>query len=153
MPMRHGVRLATSPHHVANHTRVVKILAPPAPHHTLVGQWLHDFLNFATTWLPVFFILILALTAWLLWRMVGMMPRIKPVNLARKSSDETTWDDVAGVEEVRGELMEVVDLLNIEEAQEKLVSDTPKGLILFATPCPGKTLHAIAIALEAVANF
>jgi len=151
--MRHGVRLATSPHHVANHTRVVKILAPPAPHHTLVGQWLHDFLNFATTWLPVFFILILALTAWLLWRMVGMMPRIKPVNLARKSSDETTWDDVAGVEEVRGELMEVVDFLKDPKRFEQLGAKTPKGLLLYGPPGTGKTLLAKAVAHESGANF
>src|SRR5581483_8904050 len=153
MPMRHGVRLATSPHHVANHTRVVKILAPPAPHHTLVGQWLHDFLNFATTWLPVFFILILALTAWLLWRMVGMMPRIKPVNLARKSSDETTWADVAGVEEVRGELMEVVDFLRDPKRFERLGAKVPKGLLLYGPPGTGKTLLAKAVAHESGASF
>jgi cell division protease FtsH len=147
------VRLATSPHHAADHTRIVKILAPVGPHHTLVGQWLHDFLNFATTWLPVFFVLILALTAWLLWRMVGMMPRIKPVNLARKSSDETTWDDVAGVEEVRAELMEVVDFLKEPKRFERLGAKTPKGLLLYGPPGTGKTLLAKAVAHESGANF
>ena len=77
----------------------------------MVGHWFHDAANFATTWLPLAFFLMLLLVAWLLWRTIGMMPRIKPVNLAEKARTQTTWDDVAGVEEVRAELMEVVEFL------------------------------------------
>jgi cell division protease FtsH len=157
MPMSLAMRLAAalSPHHAhkAGHVPTVHVKLPPLPHHTLVGQWLHDFLNFATTWLPVFFVIILALTAWLLWKMVGMMPRIKPVNLARKANSETTWDDVAGVEEVRAELMEVVDFLSDPKRFERLGAKTPKGLLLYGPPGTGKTLLARAVAHESGANF
>src|SRR2546430_2431876 len=76
------------------------------PHHSLLGGWLHDLASNASTYLPIFFILILSVTAWLLWRMAGAMPRTKPQNMATKGSSSTTWNDVAGVEEVRAELEE-----------------------------------------------
>ena len=150
--MRHEVRLAASPHHVANNTRVVHVVVA-GPHHTLVGQWLHDFLNFATTWLPVFFLLILGITAWLLWKAVGLMPRTKPANLATKGNSTTTWEDVAGVEEVRAELMEVVDFLREPERFESLGAKVPKGLLLYGPPGTGKTLLAKAVANESGASF
>ena len=82
-----------------------------SPHHTMVGQWLHDLLGFVETWLPIFFVLILVFVGWVLWKVAGSMPRTKPQNMATKGSSSTTWADVAGVEEVRAELMEVVDFL------------------------------------------
>ena len=52
------MRQAASPvKHHAVPPRVVTINDATEPHHTLVGQWLHDVLNFATTWLPLFFVL------------------------------------------------------------------------------------------------
>jgi len=123
------------------------------PHHSLVGQWLHDLLNFATTWLPVFFILVLAITAWLLWKVAGSMPRTKPQNMATKGSSSITWADVAGVEEVRSELMEVVDFLRDPKRYERLGAKVPKGLLLYGPPGTGKTLLAKAVAHESGANF
>jgi cell division protease FtsH len=156
MPMSLGVLLAAALSHAHHHvpdTRTVTIKTAPPPHHTLVGLWLHDVLNFATTWLPVFFVLVLAMTAWLLWKMVGMMPRVKPLNLAQQANSQTTWDDVAGVEEVRAELMEVVDFLRDPKRFERLGAKTPKGLLLYGPPGTGKTLLAKAVAHESGANF
>src|SRR5947209_4955642 len=68
------------------------------PHHTMVGQWLASFRDFASAWLPVFFIVVLGFTAYLLWRLMGSMPRTKPQNMATQGSSTTTWDDVAGVD-------------------------------------------------------
>jgi cell division protease FtsH len=153
MPMMRAMRLAAaaSPHH-AQKAHLPKIVLL-TPHHTLVGQWLHDVLNIATTWLPLAFLLILVLTAWLLWRMAGMMPRIKPLNLAKGARSQTTWEDVAGVEEVRAELMEVVDFLRDPKRFERLGAKTPKGLLLYGPPGTGKTLLAKAVAHESGANF
>jgi cell division protease FtsH len=123
------------------------------PHHTLVGQWLHDIAGYASTYLPVFFILILTVTAWLLWRMAGAMPRTKPKNMATKGSSTTTWADVAGVEEVRAELEEVVDFLRDPKRFEALGARVPKGLLLYGPPGTGKTLLAKAVAHESGANF
>ena len=60
------------------------------PHHTLVGQWLADLRDFASSWLPLFFIVVLGFTAFLLWRLLGSMPRTKPQNMATKGSSTST---------------------------------------------------------------
>ena len=50
----------------------------------MVGHWFHNAADFATTWLPLAFFAILILTAWLLWKTVGMMPRVKPTHIGRE---------------------------------------------------------------------
>jgi cell division protease FtsH len=119
----------------------------------MVGDWFHSAADFATMWLPLAFFAILVLTAWLLWKTVGMMPRVKPAHMDSRSKSAVTWDDVAGVEEVRGELMEVVDFLRDPGRFERLGAKTPKGLLLYGPPGTGKTLLAKAVAHESGANF
>src|SRR5246500_2269636 len=119
----------------------------------MVGHFFHNLADFATTWLPLAFFAILVLTAWLLWKTVGMMPRVKPTQIDSKSKSSVTWADVAGVEEVRAELMEVVDFLRDPERFEKLGARVPKGLLLYGPPGTGKTLLAKAVAHESGANF
>ncbi len=119
----------------------------------MVGHWFQTAANFATTWLPLAFFGILVLTAWLLWKTVGMMPRIKPTHLDSGAKSHTTWADVAGVEEVRAELMEVVDFLRDPKRFERLGAKVPKGLLLYGPPGTGKTLLAKAVAHESGANF
>src|SRR5260370_41234650 len=97
----------------------------------MVGHWFHNAADFATTWLPLPFFAIRILTAWLLWKTVGMMPRIKPTHLDSRAKSHTTWDDVAGVEEVRAELMEVVDFLRDPKRFERPGAQVPKGLLLY----------------------
>ena len=86
-------------------------------------------------------------------RLIGSMPRTKPQNMATKGSSTTTWDDVAGVEEVRAELKEVVDFLRDPKRFERLGAQVPKGLLLYGPPGTGKTLLAKAVAHESGANF
>src|SRR2546427_9085634 len=119
----------------------------------MVGHWFQTAANFATTWLPLAFFGILVLTAWLLWKTVGMMPRIKPTHVDSGAKSHTTWADVAGVEEVRAELMEVVDFLRDPKRFERLGAKVPKGLLLYGPPGTGKTLLAKAVAHESGANF
>jgi cell division protease FtsH len=119
----------------------------------MVGNWFHQAADFATTWLPLAFFAILVLTAWLLWRTVGMMPRVKPQHMDSRSKSAVSWDDVAGVEEVRAELMEVVDFLRDPRRFERLGAKTPKGLLLYGPPGTGKTLLAKAVAHESGAQF
>jgi cell division protease FtsH len=119
----------------------------------MVGDWFQSLADFATTWLPLAFFGILVLTAWLLWKTVGMMPRVKPQHQNSKSKSSVSWDDVAGVEEVRSELMEVVDFLRDPKRFERLGAKTPKGLLLYGPPGTGKTLLAKAVAHESGANF
>jgi cell division protease FtsH len=119
----------------------------------MVGNWFQSAADFATQWLPLAFFAILILTAWLLWKTVGMMPRIKPSHTDSRSKSSTTWEDVAGVEEVRAELMEVVDFLRDPKRFERLGASVPKGLLLYGPPGTGKTLLAKAVAHESGANF
>jgi len=119
----------------------------------MVGDFFHSLSDFATTWLPLAFFGILVLTAWLLWKTVGMMPRVKPQAQNAKSKSSVSWADVAGVEEVRSELMEVVDFLREPKRFERLGAKTPKGMLLYGPPGTGKTLLAKAVAHESGANF
>src|SRR6476660_7297726 len=119
----------------------------------MVGHWIHSAADFAVTWLPLSFFGILVLTAWLLWKTVGMMPRVRPTHMDSRSKSAVSWDDVAGVEEVRAELMEVVDFLRDPRRFERLGAKTPKGLLLYGPPGTGKTLLAKAVAHESGAQF
>ena len=123
------------------------------PHHSFVGQVFHDAISYASLVLPLVFVLVLIVTVWLLWRLAGSMPRTKPQNMATKGSSSTTWNDVAGVEEVRTELEEVVDFLRDPKRFEALGAQVPKGLLLYGPPGTGKTLLARAVAHESGANF
>src|SRR5262249_45697307 len=66
---------------------------------------------------------------------------------------QTSWSDVAGVEEVRGELMEVVEFMREPKRFQALGAKVPKGLLLYGPPGTGKTLLAKAVAYESGANF
>ena len=119
----------------------------------MVGDWFHAINDFATTWLPVALFLLLILMAWLLWRTVGMMPRVKPANMTHGAKSKTSWADVAGVEEVRHELMEVVEFMQDPKRFQRLGAKVPKGILLYGPPGTGKTLLAKAVAHESGANF
>src|SRR6476660_10091978 len=119
----------------------------------MVSDWLHSAADFATTWLPLAFFLLLIVLAWILWKTVAMMPRTKPANIGHGAKSHTTWEDGAGVEEVRGELMEVVEFMQYPKRFEQLGAKVPKGLLLDGPPGTGKTLLAKAVAFESGANF
>jgi cell division protease FtsH len=118
-----------------------------------VGHWFTDAANFANSYLGLAFVVLIAFMCWVLWKTMGMMPRTTPANLVRGSKSKTSWSDVAGVEEVRGELMEVVDFMREPKRFERLGARVPKGLLLYGPPGTGKTLLAKAVAFESGANF
>ncbi|MFP3960137.1 MAG: ATP-dependent zinc metalloprotease FtsH, partial [Spirochaetaceae bacterium] len=66
---------------------------------------------------------------------------------------KTTFDDVAGLQSAKTEVMEIVDYLKHPEDYESLGARTPKGVLLVGPPGTGKTLVARAIAGEADAPF
>ncbi|MBJ7596157.1 MAG: ATP-dependent zinc metalloprotease FtsH [Candidatus Dormibacteraeota bacterium] len=65
----------------------------------------------------------------------------------------TTFADVAGIDEVRAELLEVVDFLREPGKYERLGGTVPKGVLLVGAPGTGKTLLARAVAGEAGVPF
>ena len=64
-----------------------------------------------------------------------------------------TFADVAGIEEVKQELVEVVDFLRHPERYRRLGATVPKGVLLIGVPGTGKTLLARAVAGEAGVPF
>jgi cell division protease FtsH len=66
---------------------------------------------------------------------------------------KTTFADVAGVEEAKTELMEVVDFLRNPKKYQRLGGRIPKGVLLVGPPGTGKTLLARAVAGEADVPF
>ena len=64
-----------------------------------------------------------------------------------------TFDDVAGVEEVKEELKEIVDFLRNPRRFQKIGARIPRGVLLYGPPGTGKTLLAKAIAGEAKVPF
>src|SRR5512138_1220726 len=64
-----------------------------------------------------------------------------------------TFDDVAGIDEARGELQEIVEFLKSPDRFRRLGGKIPKGVLLMGAPGTGKTLLAKAVAGEAGVPF
>ncbi|MFF4453956.1 ATP-dependent zinc metalloprotease FtsH [Streptomyces goshikiensis] len=75
----------------------------------------------------------------------------KPVELA--GAKRTTFEDVAGIDEVKGELNDVVDFLRNPRQYQRLGARMPGGVLLAGPPGTGKTLLARAVAGEAGVPF
>ena len=69
------------------------------------------------------------------------------------SHNRVTFDDVAGADEVKEELAEVVDFLKKPQKFKSIGAKIPKGVLLFGPPGTGKTLLARAVAGEAGVPF
>ncbi len=76
-----------------------------------------------------------------------------PAKRHDKSKQRTTFDEVAGLENAKAELQEIVEFLKSPEKFEKLGGKIPKGVLLNGPPGTGKTLLARAVAGEAGVPF
>ena len=116
-------------------------------------DWVYAFREGVAAWLPVILATMLILTTYILWRMLQIMPRVKAAPISPNSDSSITWDQVAGIEEARAELEEVVDFLRNPKRFEELGARVPKGILLHGPPGTGKTLLAKAVANESGASF
>jgi len=73
--------------------------------------------------------------------------------LRADTSAKVTFDDVAGIDEVKEDLGEIIDFLKNPTKYTRLGGRIPKGVLLLGPPGTGKTLLARAIAGEAVVPF
>src|SRR5919197_990384 len=109
--------------------------------------------EFVVNWWPLLGLTFYILLLYVFWRMLQLMPRVKPAEVDTRSKQAVTWADVAGVDEVRAELQEVVDFLKNPRRFEQLGARVPKGILLYGPPFTGKTLLAKAAAHESGAHF
>jgi cell division protease FtsH len=109
--------------------------------------------DFANNWQSVFAILFMGALIFVLWRTLRLMPQTKPVQLKPEANLEVGWEDIAGVDEAKNELREVVEFLREPKQFSRLGAKVPRGILLHGPPGTGKTLLAKAVAHESRAQF
>jgi cell division protease FtsH len=110
----------------------------------------YELQTFLGLYLPAIF---LGVIVYFMWRTLKLMPRTKPQEISPRSKAAVTWADVAGVDETKEELREVVDFLSDPKRFKALGAKVPKGILLHGPPGTGKTLLAKAVAHESGAQF
>jgi len=115
-----------------------------------------------TVWLDLLFALVLAMPVFivlfllacsLLQRQQNPFSPGKKAKIMRKDTSATTFADVAGVDEAKDDLVEMVELLKRPQQLQRLGGKLPRGILLVGPPGTGKTLLARAVAGEAGVPF
>jgi ATP-dependent metalloprotease FtsH len=102
----------------------------------------------------IFFIWVLLLAFRFFGPKGGGLPFGAKAGVLRTNTDvKTKFKDVAGMEEVKQELIEIVDFLKDSKKYLKVGARIPKGVLLYGSPGSGKTLLARAVAGEAGVPF
>jgi cell division protease FtsH len=151
------VTQAAPTHAAAGHASVQTALAHASTVPLSTGgshmSFAQEIQNWATNWEPVVAILFFTALVFMMWRMLKVMPRIKPQRIKPASNQSVTFADIAGVDEAKAELQELVEFLREPKSFHALGAKVPKGVLLHGPPGTGKTLLAKAVANESGAQF
>ena len=109
--------------------------------------------EFVLSWWPLLVITFYVALIYLFWRILQVMPRVKPVPVDANQNTQIGWDEIAGADEAKAELHEIVEFLRDPNRFERLGAHVPKGMLLYGPPGTGKTLLAKAAANQSGAKF
>jgi cell division protease FtsH len=114
------------------------------------------YMNILISWFPM--ILLLGIWIFFMRQMQGGGGKAlsfgkSKARLMNEAKNKTTFKDVAGVDEAKEELHEIIEFLKEPQKFNKLGGKIPKGVLLIGPPGTGKTLLARAIAGEANVPF
>src|SRR5256714_13574025 len=109
-----------------------------------------DMQTFMLHWVPILFMGVLCISVLMLMR---YMPKTKPVEIKPEKAPSLGWSEIAGADEAKEELREVVDYMRDPARFRELGAKVPKGILLHGPPGTGKTLLAKAVAHESGATF
>ena len=115
-----------------------------------------SFMGIFLSLLPV--LLLGALIVFVIWRSRGAFSQMMNMGKSQarnvaESKPDVTFDDMAGAEEAKQEMEEIVEFLRYPEKFAKLGAKIPRGVLLAGPPGTGKTLISRAIAGEAEVPF
>ncbi|MBO9531991.1 MAG: ATP-dependent zinc metalloprotease FtsH [Solirubrobacteraceae bacterium] len=111
------------------------------------------FLDFVDRWSTVITLVFYVAVVWLIWRSIKLMPKTAPKRIEPSTKPQVTWTEVAGADDAKEELMEVVEFLKDPRRFNAVGAKLPKGVLLHGPPGTGKTLIAKAVAHESGAQF
>ena len=118
----------------------------------LIQKPTNVFLTISTTLFSLLPTILLVILILLFFKMQGLGDKGKVYD-SETTKSKMTFDDVAGLEEEKHEMIEIVDFLKNPDRFNQMGAKIPRGVLLCGQPGTGKTLIAKAIAGEAKVPF